>query len=89
MYIILVYDVDESRVAKVNKYLKKYLLWRQNSVFEGELSDVLIERMIKGLKKIIIDSDSSDSVVIYKFKVKSYIEDIIIGSEKGDNTNII
>lgn len=86
MYIILVYDVDESRVAKVNKYLKKYLLWRQNSVFEGELSDVLIERMIKGLKKIIIDSDS---VVIYKFKVKSYIEDIIIGSEKGDNTNII
>ncbi len=86
MYIILVYDVYEARVGKVNKYLKRYLLWRQNSVFEGELSDVLIEQMIKGLKKIILDSDS---VVIYKFKVKSYIEDIIIGSEKGDNTNII
>ncbi len=86
MYIILVYDVDELRVGKVNKYLKRYLLWRQNSVFEGELSDVLIEHMINGLKKIILDSDS---IVIYKFKVKSYIEDIIIGSEKGDNTNII
>ena len=86
MYIILVYDVDELRVGKVNKYLKRYLLWRQNSVFEGELSDVLIEQMIKGLKKIIFDFDS---IVIYKFKVKSYIEDIIIGSEKGDNTNII
>ena len=73
-------------MVKVNKYLKKYLLWRQNSVFEGEISDALIEQMIKGLKKIIVDKDS---VVIYKFKVKSYIENIIIGSEKGDNTNII
>ena len=51
MYIILVYDVYEARVGKVNKYLKKYLLWRQNSVFEGEISDTLIEQMIKGLKK--------------------------------------
>ncbi|MEM3862427.1 MAG: CRISPR-associated endonuclease Cas2, partial [Thermoplasmatales archaeon] len=32
MYVILVYDVDETRVSSVNKLLKKYLLWVQNSV---------------------------------------------------------
>ncbi len=86
MYIILVYDVNAERVSKVNKYLKKYLLWRQNSVFEGEISGSLIDSMIRGIKKIIKEEDS---VIIYKFMVKSYIENIVIGSEKGDYGNII
>ncbi|BAB59246.1 hypothetical protein [Thermoplasma volcanium GSS1] len=86
MYLIVVYDVDESRVNKVNKYLKRYLLWRQNSVFEGEISENLIDSMIKGITKIIKDEDS---IIIYKFKVKSYIDNIIIGNDKGNTSNMI
>jgi CRISPR-associated protein Cas2 len=71
MYLIVVYDVNEERVGKVNRYLKRYLLWRQNSVFEGEISETLINIMIKGIKKII---EGENSLIIYKFKVKSYID---------------
>ena len=34
MFVILVYDVGEKRVAKVLKICRKYLTWVQNSVLE-------------------------------------------------------
>ncbi len=86
MYIILVYDINAERVSKVNKYLKKYILWRQNSVFEGEITEKLMDSMIKGIKKIIKEDDS---IIIYKFKIKSYIDNIVIGRDKGNSGNII
>ena len=45
MYIILVYDVDQSRVSKVCNYLRQHLNWVQNSVFEGEITPAKLERM--------------------------------------------
>ena len=38
MYVIIVYDIDVKRVAKVCKYLRQHLNWVQNSVFEGGLT---------------------------------------------------
>ena len=40
MYIILVYDIGEKRVAKMLKLCRRYLNWIQNSVFEGEITDL-------------------------------------------------
>lgn len=87
MYIILVYDINEKRVSKVNKYLKRFLLWRQNSVFEGEITDTIFNKMIKGVNKII--KEDEDSIIIYKFKIKNYFDNIILGSDKGHTDNII
>lgn len=87
MYIILVYDVNIEHVSKVNKYLKRYLLWRQNSVFEGELSEAMFNSMLKGINKII--DLNYDSVIIYTFKVKTYTDILKIGKEKGSDSNII
>lgn len=39
MFIILSYDVKAKRVAKVKKTCSKYLVWVQNSVFEGNITD--------------------------------------------------
>ena len=86
MYVILVYDVDVSRVNKINKFLKRYLLWIQNSVFEGEISDSLYEKMKKGIDKIIKEEDS---VIIYKFKAISSMEREIIGMDKSKSNNVI
>ncbi len=86
MYVILVYDVDVSRVNKINKFLKRYLLWIQNSVFEGEISDSLYEKMKKGIDKIIKEEDS---VIIYKFKAISSMEREIIGMDKSKSDNVI
>ena len=38
MYIVLVYDIGEERVARIMKVCRKYLNHIQNSVFEGEIS---------------------------------------------------
>jgi CRISPR-associated protein Cas2 len=35
LYVVIVYDVDVARVPKVCKFLRRYLHWVQNSVFEG------------------------------------------------------
>lgn len=86
MYVILVYDIDESRVTKVNHLLKAYLLWVQNSVFEGDISESVYDRMCKRLGKII---KGSDSVLIYKFRTKIYVEKQTFGMEKGQTDNVI
>ncbi len=48
MYVILVYDISgdnggEKILTKVFKICKKYLTHIQNSVFEGEISEVHYE----------------------------------------------
>ena len=45
MFVIIVYDVGEKRVAKALKTCRKYLNWVQNSVLEGEISDVNLKKL--------------------------------------------
>ena len=45
MYVILIYDVSEKRVGKMLKLCRQYLCWIQNSVFEGELSEVKLREL--------------------------------------------
>ena len=51
MYIILVYDIQVQRVAKVCKYLRQHLNWIQNSVFEGQLTKAQLARVKSGLAR--------------------------------------
>ncbi|MDX1905292.1 MAG: CRISPR-associated endonuclease Cas2, partial [Thermonemataceae bacterium] len=43
MYVILIYDCGEKRVTKMLKLCRQYLHWIQNSVFEGEISEVKLK----------------------------------------------
>ena len=45
MFVIMVYDVNQKRVAKVLKIARKYLNWVQNSVLEGEITDAKYEKL--------------------------------------------
>ena len=45
MYIILVYDIGEKRVGKMLKLCRQYLSWIQNSVFEGEITEVKLKAL--------------------------------------------
>jgi CRISPR-associated protein Cas2 len=38
MFIIVVYDTESKNCVKLHKYLKRYLQWNQNSVFEGTIT---------------------------------------------------
>ncbi len=81
MYVVIVYDVEQSRVAKVCQYLRRFLHWVQNSAFEGELTESQLERIKVDLREMI-DLDY-DSVYIYRLPDRSAIKKEIIGQEKA------
>ncbi|OON98294.1 MAG: CRISPR-associated endonuclease Cas2 [Epulopiscium sp. Nele67-Bin004] len=81
MYVIVTYDVEEKRVNKVRKHLKKYLTWVQNSVFEGEISDALMYKCLTEMKKMT--DSSKDSIYIYKVKNPRNMEKQTIGIDKN------
>ncbi len=81
MFVIVVYDVKEKRVSKALKVCRKYLYWVQNSVFEGELTGAQLVKFKSDIKKVL--KEEEDSVVIYKFRTKTYFSRETIGIEKG------
>ncbi len=87
MYYILVYDINEKRVQKVHKLLKRYLNWVQNSVFEGELTEGRFEAMKIELEKRM--KADEDSVIVYKLGSLKYTEREIIGVEKNLTGNLL
>ena len=87
MFVILVYDIKEERVAKVLKICRKYLTWVQRSVFEGEITEAKL-RILKDELKRVID-ENYDSVIIYKFRTKHYYERETIGIEKPSHEDFI
>ena len=88
MYVIVVYDVNVSRVNNVRKFLRQYLHWTQNSVFEGSLTRSQLKELISTLKKM--SKQSEDSIRIYVLRDKFFIDEIInIGIEKGGESDVI
>ncbi|MDO8589511.1 MAG: CRISPR-associated endonuclease Cas2 [Armatimonadota bacterium] len=86
MYVILVYDVNEKRVAKACKFCRRYLNWVQNSVFEGELTEARMARMKSGLRVVI--NEEEDSVLIFKLRDQSLIDKQVMGLERSPTDNV-
>jgi CRISPR-associated protein Cas2 len=58
-----------------------YLHWRQNSVFEGEVSISQFKKLKSGLKEIV--NEDKDSILIYNLKERKNFKLEIIGIEKN------
>ncbi|GIV22467.1 MAG: CRISPR-associated protein Cas2 [Bacteroidia bacterium] len=87
MYVILVYDVAQTRVARVLRIGRRYLSWVQNSVLEGELSEVQLRELLHALGKVI--DETQDSVIIFKFRQEKWVDRVVIGREKGGTDFIL
>ncbi len=87
VYVIIVYDVAVERVDKVRKFLKQYLNWIQNSVFEGEVSVGDLAKIRVGLKKII--DKNVDSILVFAVSSQKWLKKEVIGIEKSEVTTII
>lgn len=87
MYIILVYDIEEKRVAKMLKLCRRYLNWIQNSVFEGELSEVKLKELLSEAKDIM--QIEKDSIIIFKSRQEKWLEKMVVGREKNKPDNFI
>lgn len=81
MYVILVYDVEEKRVGKMLKLCRRYLNWIQNSVFEGEITEVKLMELT-GKIKVLIDADF-DSIIIFSSRDHRWLDKQIVGKEKS------
>ena len=87
MYVIIVYDVSVNRVSKVCYFLRQYLNWIQNSVFEGELTPSQLFEIRSGLHTLI--DEKEDSVIIYKMHSPDAFKKERMGVEKSDTSTII
>jgi len=87
MYVILVYDIEEKRVAKMLKLCRRYLNWIQNSVFEGEITSVKLKELVHEAGQIM--KEDKDSLIIFKSREEKWLEKMIVGKEKNKLDNVL
>ncbi len=87
MYILIVYDAAPKRGTKLLKFLRRHLIWVQNSVFEGEVTEAQMEAIKKGIKEII--NKEKDSVIYYTYESKNYTERAVLGVERNEIDSFI
>ena len=87
MFVVLVYDFGQKRVGKALKRCRKYPNWVQNSVFEGEISEVNLKMLKSELQKIM--NIEEDSIIIYTWRTERYTTREIMGIEKNTLDTII
>lgn len=81
MFVIITYDVDEKRVNKVRKHLKKYLTWVQNSVFEGEITTGKLYKCLSETRNIT--DKGKDSIYVYIVENPRYLRKETVGVTKN------
>ena len=87
MYVILVYDCGEKRVGKMLRLCRKYLNWIQNSVFEGEISEVMLKELIIKAEEFMKKED--DSLIIFSSRTEKWLDKQIIGKERSSIDNFL
>lgn len=81
------YDVQENKCAKLKKICDNYLNHIQNSVYEGELSNLLLKQLKVKLDTII--DKNTDSIIIFTTNNPKWLIKEVIGVEKNNFSNFI
>ncbi len=81
MYVIMVYDVQVERVARVLKIARRYLSWVQNSVLEGSLTSTQFRRLQREIQQVI--DEQADSVLFYTLRSEKDVRRVHLGVLKG------
>lgn len=87
MYVVIVYDVEQKRVNKMCKTLRRYLNWVQNSVFEGEITKGKLAELKSKLNKIM--DKEVDSLIIYRLESNKWVQKEVIGKEFNPTDNVL
>lgn len=86
-YLIVTYDIAEERVNRVRKILKKYFMWVQNSVFEGDITEGKLLKCKFELEKVI--DKEVDSIYFYSLENRLNYRKTVMGVEKEMTGNIL
>ncbi len=87
MYVILVYDINQKGVGKMLKLCRQYLNWIQNSVFEGEISELKLKELLNSAKQLM--KTDNDSIIVFKSRQEKWLEKEIVGAEKSPLGNFL
>lgn len=87
MYVIAVYDVGEKRVGKMLKLCRRYLNWIQNSVFEGEISEVKLQELEHKASQIM--DLSYDSFIIFSSRNENWLYKKIVGVDRNEISDFL
>lgn len=85
--MILVYDMGQKRVSKMLKLCRRYLNWIQNSVFEGEMTEVQLEELLHGAKDIM--NEHEDSLILFKNRDPKWLDKVIVGVERQSTDHFL
>jgi len=69
------------------KLCRCYLNWIQNSVFEGELTAIMLKELKFKASKIM--DKSEDSLIIFTSRQNNWLSKEIIGKERGSIDNFL
>lgn len=86
-FVIVTYDIEEKRVNRIRKILKKYLYWVQNSVFEGEITEGNLAMCKSELKKAM--KKDFDSIYFYRVQNPDNMEKEVMGLSKNLTDNFL
>ncbi|MBO4529200.1 MAG: CRISPR-associated endonuclease Cas2 [Paludibacteraceae bacterium] len=87
MYVIIVYDCGEKRVGKMLKLCRRYLNWIQNSVFEGNITEVMLKKLKYEAKEIM--DEEEDSLIIFASRQEQWLEKEVIGKNNVEIDNFL
>ena len=87
MYVILVYDMKQQRVGRMLKLCRRYLHWIQNSVFEGEISEVKLAELLAKARDLM--EEDEDSLILFKSRTQQWLEKEVVGRERSRLDNIL
>ncbi|QHV96653.1 CRISPR-associated endonuclease Cas2 [Spirosoma endbachense] len=87
MYVILVYDMGQKRVGKMLKLCRRYMNWIQNSVFEGEMTEVQLRELLHEARRIM--DEDEDSLILFKNRDQKWLDKQIIGVERQSTDNFL
>ena len=69
------------------KLCRRYLNWIQNSVLEGEITEVKLRELL-GKARSFLD-EKEDSVIIFKSRTQQWLDKEIIGQERNSLDNFL
>ena len=81
MYVLLMYDVKEKRVGRMLRLCRRYLNWIQNSVFEGEITEVKLKKLLTKTGTIL--EAREDSVLVFKSRSQEWLQKEVWGQERN------
>jgi CRISPR-associated protein Cas2 len=79
--------MGQKRVGKMLKLCRRYLNWIQNSVFEGEMTEVQLKELLHEARRII--NEEEDSLILFKNRDRQWLDKQIVGIERQSTDDFL